>query len=112
MNETKSKKTQETALRLTPAQIHAITQALSRLTGGTAEVFLFGSRLDDRARGGDVDLLVETPAPLALTEQARIVMELESLVGLPIDIVSQARNSAPTPFQRIARAGAVKLEAQ
>jgi predicted nucleotidyltransferase len=99
-------------VRLTPAQIHAITQTISRLTGGTAEVFLFGSRLDDRARGGDVDLLIETAAPLALVERARIKMELECLVNLPVDIVAQVRESAPTPFQRIARANAVRLEAR
>lgn len=99
-------------MRLTPAQIHAITQTVFRLTDGTAQVFLFGSRLDDRARGGDVDLLIETSTPLARVERARIKMELESLVGLPVDIVAQVRDSAPTPFQRIARANAVRLEAQ
>ncbi len=39
-------------------------------------------------------------------------MELETLVSLPVDIVSQVRDSPPTPFQRIARANAVRLEAQ
>ena len=99
-------------MRLTPAQIHAITQTISRLTTVTAEVFLFGSRLDDQARGGDVDILIETATPLALLDRARIKMELEALVNLPIDIVSQVKNSTPTPFQRIARANAVRLEAQ
>ena len=98
-------------MRLTPAQIHAITQTVSRLTDGTAEVFLFGSRLDDRTRGGDVDLFIETPSPLTLVERARIKMELEDLVRLPIDIVAQVRNSTPTPCQSIARAGAIRLEA-
>jgi hypothetical protein len=37
-------------------------------------------------------------------------MELESLVMLPIDIVSHVRDSALTPFQRIAQANAVRLE--
>lgn len=99
-------------MRITPAQIHAITQTVSRLTNGTAEVFLFGSRLNDQARGGDVDLLIETHALLTLTERARIKMELESLVSLPVDIVAQARNVTPTPFQRIARSNAIKLEAR
>ena len=97
-------------MRLTPSQIHAITETVSRLTGGTAEVFLFGSRLDDRARGGDIDLLIETNIHLALVDRARIKMELESLVSLPVDIISQVRNSTPTPFQRIAWANAVRLE--
>lgn len=57
-------------MRLTQEQIRRITQTVSRLAGGTAEVFLFGSRLDDRARGGDVDILIETDAPLTLIERA------------------------------------------
>ena len=80
-------------MRLTPAQIHAITQTIAHLTKGPAEVFLFGSRLDDQARRGDVDILIETSAPLALIERARIKMELEALVNLPIDIVG--RSSKP-----------------
>jgi len=97
-------------VRLTPTQIQTITQTISQLTGGTAEVFLFGSRVDDRSRGGDVDLLIETPVPLALIECARIKMNLESLIDLPVDIVVQVRHEAPTPFQRIARANTVRLE--
>ncbi len=98
-------------MRLTQDQVLWIVQTVFRLTEGRGTVFLFGSRLDDQKRGGDVDLLIETDIPLTLIERARIKMELESACGLPVDIVSQARNSAPTPFQSIARANAVKLEA-
>jgi predicted nucleotidyltransferase len=94
-------------VRLTPSQIEVITQTVSRLTDETSEVFLFGSRLDDRARGGDVDLLIETHNPLTLLERAQLKMELESLVDLPINVVVQARNTTPTPFQRIAHTNAV-----
>ena len=97
-------------MRLTRNQIQAITQTVSRLADETAEVFLFGSRLNDQAKGGDVDLLIETCSPLTLLEQAQIKMELESLVSLPVDIIAQVRNTIHTPFQRIARANAAKLE--
>ena len=98
-------------MRLSLDQIQTITRTVSRLADGTAEVFLFGSRLDDQARGGDVDLFVESGAPLTLLERAQLKLELESVLNLPVDIVAQARNAAPTPFQRIARSRAVKLEA-
>ncbi|RKT45755.1 nucleotidyltransferase family protein [Thiocapsa rosea] len=74
-------------------------------------VYLFGSRLDDRARGGDFDLLIETTQGLTLLERARLKLELEEGLGLPVDVISRARNAEPTPFQRIARASAVRLEA-
>jgi predicted nucleotidyltransferase len=71
------------------------------LTDGTADIFLSGSRLDGLARGGDVDLLIETDTPLSLLERVRIKMELERLIALPVDIVAHGRESAPTPVQRI-----------
>ena len=99
-------------MRLTADQIQAMTRTVARMTDGGAEVFLFGSRLDDRARGGDVDLLIESDAPLTLLERARLQVELETTLHLPVDLVVQSRNVAPTPFQQIARARAVKLEAR
>ena len=98
-------------MRLNPEQISAITRIVGRLTGGTADVFLFGSRLDDCAKGGDIDLLLETAVPLSVNERARIKIELENRIGLPVDVVFHARDSTRTPFQRIARAKAVRLQA-
>ena len=98
-------------MRLTQEQIQSITQTVFRLTGKGAEVYLFGSRLDDKAKGGDVDLFIETGTPLTLIQRAQIKLELESQLELPVDIVSQTRNTAPTPFQVIARAGAARLGA-
>jgi antitoxin PrlF len=37
---------------------------------------------------------------------------VEDGLGLPVDVVAQARDAEPTPFQRIARAAAVRLEAR
>lgn len=96
-------------MRLTQEQIQKIIQTVSSLTESAAEVFLFGSRLDDRAKGGDIDLLVETDTPLTLIGRARIKLALESDLGLPVDIIAQTRNVVPTPFQAIARARAVRL---
>lgn len=97
-------------MRLTQEQICLITDIVSRRVGGEAAVYLFGSRTDDNAKGGDVDLLIETDAPLSLIDRAEITMELETLLGLPVDILSQVRSAEPTPFQRIARARAARLE--
>lgn len=47
-------------MRLTPNQQRVIRQAAFDCFGSGAQVTLFGSRADDRARGGDIDLLVST----------------------------------------------------
>ena len=96
-------------MRLTQQQTHLITQTISRLAGEHARVFLFGSRLDDKAKGGDVDILIETETPLSLIERAKIKLQLESELGLPVDVITQTRNVTPTPFQTIARKHAFML---
>jgi predicted nucleotidyltransferase len=45
-------------MRLTPAQIDTIRQAATTAFGQGTSVWLFGSRVDDTKKGGDIDLLV------------------------------------------------------
>lgn len=48
-------------MRLTPHEVEVIVNTAQRQFGEKVTVILFGSRLDDRLRGGDIDLLVEVP---------------------------------------------------
>jgi len=47
-------------MRLTPDQQAAIRSAVAETFGDAARVWLFGSRVDDKKRGGDIDLLIVT----------------------------------------------------
>ncbi len=47
-------------VRLTERQTAAITEAFRAHFGPGARLVLFGSRVDDAKRGGDIDLCVET----------------------------------------------------
>ncbi len=47
-------------MRLTPQQQSAIRTAVAETFGEDATIWLFGSRVDDNKRGGDIDLLIET----------------------------------------------------
>ena len=51
-------------MRLTDDQIQAIRQSAQQIGGEQSHVRVFGSRLDDSARGGDLDLVLELPAPV------------------------------------------------
>ena len=97
-------------MRLSPVQTRLIVDCVRQQFGADARVMLFGSRLDDAARGGDVDLLVESAAPPTLRQRARATNALEQALNLPVDIVAVQRGTAGSAFARIARSRAQALE--
>ena len=52
-------------MRLTAEQRSAIVEETTRAFGPTARVCLFGSRVDDARRGGDIDLHIEAEGSAA-----------------------------------------------
>ncbi|MDO9224733.1 MAG: nucleotidyltransferase domain-containing protein [Pseudomonadota bacterium] len=97
-------------MRLTPDQCHLILATVRRHISGSHRVLLYGSRLDDQARGGDVDLLIESDAAVPILQRARIKNELEDRLHLPIDLIAIQPGHAASPFQTIALAQAVPLD--
>ena len=73
-------------MRLTQEQVNIIKRAVIDTFGDTASVWLFGSRVDDYKRGGDIDLLIETEE----TDVMRIVKtELAFMVKLQMQLGEQ-----------------------
>ncbi len=98
-------------MRLTETQRAAIRSAATDCFGAKAEVWLFGSRVDDTKRGGDIDILVsaETHEPDTFTRKLRLLGQLERALGeRKIDVVVAAPND-PRPIVRIARSTGVRL---
>lgn len=88
-------------MRLTEYERRVISEQAHRLFGAGTRVLLFGSRVDDSARGGDIDLYVETNKRLANRAAAasRFAAELQLILGeQKIDVI--VRDSA-TPVQAI-----------
>ena len=96
-------------MRLSVDQTRLILRCVRQHFGADARVKLFGSRLDDSARGGDVDLLVETQGPPTLHQRALATLALEQALNLPVDIVAVQRGSSGSAFARIARSQAQPL---
>jgi predicted nucleotidyltransferase len=90
-------------MRLTAEQQGIIREIVHSHAGASADIVLFGSRLDDARHGGDVDLLIESDRPLGLLDRARIKLRLEAHLGLPVDVLTVKRGEPLSPFQRIAR---------
>lgn len=96
-------------IRLTPDQVQTVLRIVAKHAGDSAATYLFGSRLDDQARGGDLDLIVETAAPMPLLERARLQLDLEDQLGLPVDLIVQGPDAPVSSFQQLARARAQPL---
>jgi predicted nucleotidyltransferase len=92
-------------MRLTPATIGPLLDAVHETFGDNAEVWLFGSRADDSRRGGDIDLYIETDIDKNLVAlRSKLLRKLEDIFGeQKIDLSVRPRSRAPHPLHEIAR---------
>ena len=75
-------------MRLRKNQQQAIRKTVREIFGPDAAVYVFGSRVDDSARGGDIDLLIRLESPQVETERKilQLVARLQIRLGdQPID---------------------------
>ena len=102
------------AMRLDTFQRSAIKNAVRKHFGDDARVLLFGSRVNDAARGGDIDLLVETDRFDARTTDAvdrklTTISDIQRRIGeRKIDLVL-ANSSSHEAVVEQARAMGVEL---
>jgi uncharacterized protein len=93
-------------MRLTSTEADAIRDAVRRHFGETARILLFGSRVDDGRRGGDIDILVEHDAGVdgveLVRKKLRAMSDIQFAIGdRKIDIATALRSdSAEEPGRR------------
>jgi len=96
-------------MRLTEQEIENIKFSVHKVMGDKAEVWLFGSRVDDNKRGGDIDLYIEPNQEFTVEEiiDKRILLAIELKTKLGdqhIDIVI-ADGSKQTIYQEARKQG-------
>ena len=99
-------------MRLTDRQASRILQLAQEVAGIPVDVRVFGSRLDDRAKGGDLDLLIELAEPVA--EPALLATRLSAKVsrlfdGRKVDVLLSEPKRMRRPIHEIARREGQKL---
>lgn len=104
---------QTLAMRLTETQRQAIPRILRRHFGTQAEIRLFGSRVDDSARGGDIDLYIEPDsddADALIDAKLRALAELHRELGdQKIDLVIKRAGSETRPIHEAAKSHGLPL---
>lgn len=99
-------------MRLKPQDIAALRKAIGSIAPEAAAIRLFGSRLDDGARGGDVDLMIDFDHPIehpAVLSASLAVRASRAIGGRNVDVVLRAPNLAQTAIHRIALQSGVLL---
>lgn len=92
-------------MRLTNEQIQTIRQLACQVAGSQSRVRLFGSRLDDAAIGGDVDLMLELPEPVdnpALMAAQLSARVSRAMHGRKVDVLISAPNLMRLPIHDMA----------
>ena len=106
-------------MRLTEKERRIIREAVAEVYGPAAIVRLFGSRVRDDARGGDIDLHVEAHDPDVVTQGYggihvrrcdRLWQALQDRLGeQKIDIIDSAPGKVRQPIEEIAVRTGVEL---
>ena len=99
-------------MRLSPQQQREIKRLTQDIFGRDSTVRLFGSRVDDTRRGGDIDLFIQPATSLdaasAFQKKIDFLVALKSAIGQQkIDVVIDSGNG--TPIEQVAKETGVTL---
>ncbi len=99
-------------MRLTENQRESIKSVVRSVVGEESRIWLFGSRVDDSKRGGDIDLLIETET--VVSNRATVLCQLEGalvvqLGNRKIDVLLKDAHTADISIYHAARQTGVLL---
>ena len=99
-------------MRLTSETRRVIKESVLDVFGPNAMVRVFGSRTNDEARGGDIDLLVECSEPVKdrVRKTLALTARLQTRLGdQRIDVIVADPQTKPQSVHEIARKTGVSL---
>ncbi len=103
----------ENQIRLRPQAVEHIKSAFKEIFLPGDKLFVFGSRADLTARGGDIDLYIETQTEdidEASLMKRKFWGKLQRLLGeQKIDIIVLRKNSQPMDIHEVAQNTGIRL---
>lgn len=95
-------------MRLTQEELEIIKTTFRHYFGSNDHLWLFGSRVDDEKRGGDIDLYVETTeidTDVLIKKKRDFILDLCELIGdQKIDVVlNQIHKDELLPIHEVAK---------
>lgn len=96
-------------MRINDEQRKIILSEVHQAFGPHARVRLFGSRVDDSAIGGDIDLLVELEKKHSLRVEISLVAQLEGRLNKPVDMITTWPTRKAQPIVEIAKLTGIEL---
>ena len=98
-------------MRLSRQEIDALICATHSCFGDSAKIWLFGSRVDDTKKGGDIDLYIETDKEMGI-----VAAKLEMLRAIwstfgeqKIDILVRSRSRECSAMHEVAKSSGLEL---
>jgi predicted nucleotidyltransferase len=97
-------------MRITDREKKIIRDAARSIFGPDVSIFLFGSRVGDTVKGGDIDLYIETTRPSPLQNKISFLSRLKwELDDQRIDVVVNAPDKKDRAIYHIARQTGVRI---
>lgn len=93
-------------MRISEAAAKRATSIITAQFGENAKIWLFGSRVDDKQRGGDVDFFVEVESPDVM-RKIKCKSILTDIFDLKVDLIVGLGDK---PIHKIAKATGVRLK--
>ncbi len=95
-------------MRINKDKINFLKQLIKALRP-EAQVYLFGSRIDDNKGGGDIDILIIDNQPLSVSEKSNILMSFWNKFGeQKVDLVCFAHEEK-SAFKNLALNQAIQI---
>lgn len=99
-------------MRLSALQVKVIRSSVMEVLGEGCVIKLFGSRVHDAGKGGDIDILIQTEEPVERPAKALAQIEAKMIMQLgdrKIDLLLDAPNLERSPILAIAHQTGIPL---